>query len=200
MMAETIRQPKQQRSIDKKNRIIAAGYELFAEKGYFNTNTAEIAKKAGVSTGIVYGYFRDKRDILIDVLDIYIEKVSAKLYSIFEGRSEKCVLSDLVAETLDVTVDIHKSNAAIHAALHSLSASDEQVSGKFLKLENEMTKQFVGYMKKFGYETDDIYERVHVAMTLAQSFSHEEVYDKHSYIDYSKMRAIVIRTIVSLFE
>ena len=54
-MAENIREPQQKRSIDKKNRIIEAGYKLFAEKGYFDTNTAEIAKEAGVSTGIIYG-------------------------------------------------------------------------------------------------------------------------------------------------
>ena len=66
-MSQEVREPQQKRSIDKKNRIIEAGYELFAKDGYFNTNTSEIAKKAGVSTGIVYGYFHDKRDILIEV-------------------------------------------------------------------------------------------------------------------------------------
>lgn len=199
-MAENIRQPKQQRSIDKKNRIIVSGYELFAEKGYFNTNTAEIAKRAGVSTGIVYGYFHDKRDIMIDVLDIYIERVSTKLYSVFEEKAKSRDLSELVGGMLDATVDVHKTNAAIHEALHSLTASDDQVSEKFLLLENEMTKRFVEYIKELGYDFDDIFERVHIAMTLVQSFSHEEVYDAHSYIDYSKMRAIVINSIVSLFS
>lgn len=199
-MAEIIRQPKQQRSIDKKNRIIASGYELFAEKGYFNTNTAEIAKRAGVSTGIVYGYFHDKRDILIDVLDIYIEMVSTKLYSVFEERAKDNDLSKLVEGMLDATVEVHKSNAAIHEALHSLTASDAQVSEKFLVLENEMTKRFVGYMKELGYDASDVFERVHVSMTLVQSFSHEEVYDAHSYIDYDKMRKIVIDLIVALFS
>ena len=71
-MKNTIRQPRQERSIEKKNKIINAGYELFSEVGYYGTNTAEIAKRAGVSTGIVYGYFQDKRDILISVLEIYI--------------------------------------------------------------------------------------------------------------------------------
>ena len=62
-MKNQIRQPKQSRSVETKNRIITAGYQLFSEVGYYGTNTAEIAKKAGVSTGIVYGYFKDKKDI-----------------------------------------------------------------------------------------------------------------------------------------
>ena len=64
-MEKEIRQPIQQRSIDKKERIIKAAYELFSSEGYHGTITSDIAKKAGVSTGIVYGYFKDKRDILV---------------------------------------------------------------------------------------------------------------------------------------
>ena len=52
-MAEKIREPRQKRSIEKKRKIVMAGFQLFCEKGYYNTNTAEIAKYAGVSTGIV---------------------------------------------------------------------------------------------------------------------------------------------------
>ena len=71
-MENGIREPKQQRSIEKKERIIKAAYELFSENGYYKTVTSDIAKRAGVSTGIVYGYFTDKRDILFYVLKIYV--------------------------------------------------------------------------------------------------------------------------------
>ena len=63
-----VRNPIQKRSIEKKEKIIEAGFELICEKGYYNTNTVEIAKKAGVSTGIVYQYFNDKHDIFIEAL------------------------------------------------------------------------------------------------------------------------------------
>ena len=39
-----IRKPIQKRSIEKKEKIIESGFELICEKGYYNTNTAEIAK------------------------------------------------------------------------------------------------------------------------------------------------------------
>ena len=69
-MPEIIRKPVQKRSIETKKKIVDAAYALFSEVGYFNTNTAEIAKRAGVSTGIVYGYFKEKRDIMREVLYI----------------------------------------------------------------------------------------------------------------------------------
>ena len=49
-MKNNVRQPKQERSIEKKNKIIQAGWQLFSEVGYHNTNTAEIAKRAKIQT------------------------------------------------------------------------------------------------------------------------------------------------------
>ena len=71
MENKEIREPIQKRSIQKKESIISKGFELICQKGYYNTNTAEIAKAAGVSTGIVYQYFKDKHDILIAGLEKY---------------------------------------------------------------------------------------------------------------------------------
>lgn len=35
--------PMQKRSVEKRNRIIEKGFELMCEKGFYNTNTVEIA-------------------------------------------------------------------------------------------------------------------------------------------------------------
>lgn len=71
-MAE-IRQPIKRTSIDKKQKIIKAGLKVFSEKGYYNTTTVEIAKIAGVSTGIIYNYFKDKKDIFLHSLKLCFE-------------------------------------------------------------------------------------------------------------------------------
>ena len=41
------RVPTQKRSIEKRQKIVKAGFDLFCEKGYYKTNTAEIAKSNG---------------------------------------------------------------------------------------------------------------------------------------------------------
>ena len=82
-MKKAIRQPQQERSTEKKNRIIQASYEVFSEVGYFGANTSEIARRAGVSTGIVYSYFTDKRDLLLYVLKIYLDMVTSTIVILF---------------------------------------------------------------------------------------------------------------------
>jgi len=199
-MANFIREPIQQRSIEKKKKIIQAAYELFAEKGYFNTNTAEIAKRAHVSTGIVYGYFYDKRDILIDVLEIYLENVFGPILRMFDTVEPPLDLQDFVPNIIDQVVVTHRENAAIHEALHSLSSTDNLVDSKFKMLEGEMTTKIVSALRKLGYNQEDLTERVHIAIDIIQAYSHEAVFDDHSYINYERMREITINIIRRLFN
>ena len=60
-MPET-RIPKSEKAVAKRDRIIEKGFELMCEKGFYKTTTPDIAKAADVSTGIIYQYFKDKRE------------------------------------------------------------------------------------------------------------------------------------------
>jgi len=197
-MSDTVRTPRQQRSIETKQKIIKSGYELFAQKGYFNTNTAEIAKHAGVSTGIIYGYFHDKRDILLDVLDIYISKAFNPLVEMMQ-MTPPVDLKKFIPFVIDETVEFHKNNASIHEALHTLSFTDKVVNEKFMLLEKQMTEDIVSFLKASGYDIEDLAERVHLSIETVQSYAHECVYDKHDYIDYEKMRLRIIDMIIDLY-
>ncbi len=199
-MKTAIRQPKQERAIEKKNKIIEAGYKLFSEQGYFGCTTPEIAKCAGVSTGIVYGYFSDKHDILLCVLDIYIKEVSAPLMEIAQNLSAPVDVEKLVRSILDQTIEMHKSHAKLHETLHSLSASDKEVGARFLELENHVTKNLSAKLPELGVKTENCAEKVHLSMNLIQSFAHEYVFDHHPYIDYEVMYEIVLSTIVNMFR
>lgn len=198
-MSNTVRQPKQERAIEKKNRIIQAGYELFSEKGFFSCTTPEIAARAGVSTGIVYGYFRDKRDILLCVLEIYINRSFMPVMQIMREVTPPADVSEIVRRLMDKTIEIHRSNAALHETLHSLTASDKEVADKFLELENHITESVTAALPRLGVHTSHPAEKVHLAMNLMQSFSHEYVFDNHSYIDYTAMYEIVCDAVTKLF-
>jgi AcrR family transcriptional regulator len=57
-------QPKWQRRADERPReICAAALEVFAEKGFAAARLEEIARRAGVSKGTLYLYFKDKEDL-----------------------------------------------------------------------------------------------------------------------------------------
>jgi len=199
-MKNIVREPRQERSIEKKNRIIEAGYELFSEVGYYGTNTAEIAKRAGVSTGIVYGYFQDKRDILICVMEIYVNKVFDPIFKMFEKLSAPVDYSKIIPQVIDLIIKTHKKHAKMHEVLHSLSSTDEAVESQFIALEDAITVKISEKLLSLGENFENPMEKIHFAMDIIQSFSHEYVFDKHDYIDYFVMREMVTNTIISLFK
>jgi AcrR family transcriptional regulator len=68
--------------------ITEAAVELFATRGYYNTTILDVAKKAGVSSGLIYRYVNDKEDVLqlalLSVLERYREEIPRAL----EGRTD----------------------------------------------------------------------------------------------------------------
>ena len=76
---------RQKKKEEKRQRILTSASELFDEKGYGATTTREIAERAGVGTGTVFVYFREKRDLLFHVfrleLDPAIDEAFASLPS-----------------------------------------------------------------------------------------------------------------------
>jgi AcrR family transcriptional regulator len=60
-----------------KRAILRAALELFAEKGFYNTTTKAISRKAGIAEGTLFNYFETKEDLALyffeDELDGVIE-------------------------------------------------------------------------------------------------------------------------------
>lgn len=74
------------REREKQNRrqtILNAAETLFARNGYRKTKIEDIAAGAEVSVGTVYGYFQNKEELLVAVLDdigLYIRKIAGKAF------------------------------------------------------------------------------------------------------------------------
>jgi AcrR family transcriptional regulator len=56
--------------------VLEAALECFEEQGYDETTTAAIARRARVAVGTLYGYFADKRAILLEVLDATLREIA----------------------------------------------------------------------------------------------------------------------------
>lgn len=51
----------------KRERILRAATDVFAQSGYFNAKVSEIARTAGVADGTIYLYFDGKEDLLVSI-------------------------------------------------------------------------------------------------------------------------------------
>jgi hypothetical protein len=199
-----IREPIQKRSIEKKEKIIQAGFDLICEKGYYNTNTAEIARVAGVSTGIVYQYFKDKHDILIEGIKQYANFIFYPMLS-SENIDLKVSITkenfcDILRQMIDKFIKNHKLSQTAHEEIISMTHSDKEVAEIFHISEMEMTTKVTNILLQNNFSSNNLSEKVHVAIGMIDNLCHEVVYHKHPALDYDKMKEIVIKTIANMLE
>lgn len=195
-----VREPIQKRSIEKKEKIIKAGFELICDKGYYNTNTAEIAKLAGVSTGIVYQYFKDKHDILIEGIGIYANSIFYPMLSKINIHITQNNLSEVLRKIIKEFIANHKLSQTAHEEIMSMVHSDKQVAELYHKSEIEMTENLIKLLTDSGFSTNNLKEKVHISINLIDSLCHEIVYHKHADMNYDNMIDIVLNTIVNLLK
>ncbi len=198
-MESEVREPRQKRAIEKKEKIIKAGFDLICENGYHSTNTAEIAKEAGVSTGIVYQYFKDKRSIFLEGLEEYGDDIFFPMLK--DGNDFKIddfdkVMKDMIKHHIDE----HKVSKIAHEEITAMIHSDELVAAYYYRKELEVTEKIKAILLKNHFRDNHLDERVHIALGMIENLCHEVIYHKHKDMDYEIMTDLVINNIKELFK
>ena len=199
-MLDNIREPKQQRAIEKKERIIKAGFDLICKNGYYNTNTMEIAKSAGVSTGIVYQYFKDKYDILIEGLEKYGNNIFFPMLNNKNIIFDKKDFNKILKEMIKHYINNHKISNTAHEEITSMIHSDKRIAEYYYKRELEMTNSLKEILINNNFKDDNLSEKVHIMIGLIDNLCHEIIYHKHSNMNYDIMEEFVIDNIINLFK
>ncbi len=72
----------------RKETILAAATKLFADRGFHETSTSEIAKLTGVSEGSIFYHFKNKEDLLLNILQQIKERILEE-FSIYKADAQK---------------------------------------------------------------------------------------------------------------
>jgi TetR/AcrR family transcriptional regulator len=69
--------------LEKQEFILDSAAKIFAEKGYYQANISEICKKAGISNGALYKYFKNKANLysktlqrMLDLFQSYLSEIN----------------------------------------------------------------------------------------------------------------------------
>ncbi len=72
----------------KREAILRAAIDVFASRGFFGAQVADVARAAGVAAGTVYLYFRGKDDLLVSIFERTMRDALA------EGRAAAAAVAD----------------------------------------------------------------------------------------------------------
>ena len=197
-MSET-RIPTQKRSIEKRNKIIAYGFELMCNKGYYNVSTNDIAKYAEVSTGIVYQYFNDKKEIFIEGIKNYSDNIMFPILNVLKNNDVKINnLESLLNEMLDIFIKQHTLSKNAHEEMLALSHLDSDIAEIFHQKELDTTTVIVKTLKENNISSENLFEKVHIVIGIVENYCHEMVYHHHKTMNYDVMKKEVIKIITNI--
>lgn len=144
--------PEQNREIREKTRqqIIDAAFEKFANEGFSKTSVAAVAKKAGVSKGLIYHYFSSKEEILEAIFD-QLTDLGEEIMSFPEEYTAK----DKIHKILDETFTFIKTQSGLGKLMIGLALQQDAFSTlkpKIDKINAEQIALFASIMEELGHQ------------------------------------------------
>jgi AcrR family transcriptional regulator len=115
-------QPRQTRSIEKRERILAAARTVFEECGYGRAQVDDIAARAGIATGALYLSFRSKRQLLVELMNELVATLESLTLGLGDESDTREALHALLRASLRAD---RESYGVITAWLEAADADDE---------------------------------------------------------------------------
>jgi AcrR family transcriptional regulator len=135
--------------------ILMAALRLFSQKGYKTTTTDAIARKAGISKGLIYNYFPSKEKILEALIDEFIERVIPALPSPSGWKPPSRYLESLIRgwfSEIRNNPDLIKLGVQFHAddSLRKL------IKGKEAEIEAKYLAGFLDVFRRLGSDDPEV--------------------------------------------
>jgi AcrR family transcriptional regulator len=136
----------------RRSQIVEAATKLFSAQGFYRTTIKDVAKLAGISSGLVYQYFREKDDILLLVLLGVLDAHAREIPTVLEGISDS--LERLIAAVAAYcrVVDRHRVETILaYRSTKSLSVDRREVIMRKETETNELIAAAIRAAIKAGY-------------------------------------------------
>jgi len=157
----------QERTIINRQKIIVAAKELFNTKGYFNTNTKEIAKLAGVSTGSFYNYFPDKLEVFQEIITIHINKNYSDLAELIKKLDEQPELArESLSDYIRAGMAAAYKSMVLFQAYNSIAMNNPELRDR----DNEVSNKIMTALYTFCKESPHVKKRISPLVMSQMSF------------------------------
>lgn len=132
---------RERNKLEKRKRIVAAARRLFAEQGFAETTTQQIAEAADIGTGTLFLYARSKEDLLVMVFHEEMLATAQEAFSVVPG---KMPLVDQIMRVFERMVIYHERDLALaRLLLKEILMPDRQDRAE--ELTNLMTSIYAGF-------------------------------------------------------
>jgi AcrR family transcriptional regulator len=181
--------PMTKKGLKTRAKILEAARVVFARDGYVDARMTDVAEVGGLSTGGLYRYFTDKRDVFAAL----IEDLHEELYRA-SGRTHTAFKDDPLAALTDANrgyIEHYAENRDVMRAFIEAAGVDSRFRAIWWNMRQRHVKRFAAVLRSEGVETIDgtPVELVSEAMACMVEqccyvwFAHEDMRDSQVSID-----------------
>lgn len=138
----------------------------FVKKDIIILIQQRLQKQHGVSTGIVYNYFKDKHDILIEGIKIYADNIFYPMITISEENFDKNNFDKILRNMITKFIENHKLSQSAHEEITAMTHSDKEIANFFHSHEMKMTNTIVNLLIQNGFTSTNLPEKVHISIRI----------------------------------
>ncbi|HJX71103.1 MAG TPA: TetR/AcrR family transcriptional regulator [Bacteroidales bacterium] len=148
---------------ERKAQIKEVALEIIFEEGFQNTSISKISKRAGISKGLLYNYYKSKedmiREIVFDGLDNFMR--------IFDPDKDGILTDEEARFFIDETFNILKSNIKYWRLYFSVMLQPKVMSliqDRFVKVMEPFMNILISFFKYKGSENPIVEAKMVIAM------------------------------------
>jgi AcrR family transcriptional regulator len=165
----------------KREAVAEAAFALFLKEGFHRTTTRDIARRAGVSAGAPFTYFRDKEDILFYIVSKEQDRAGEQLLSALSrqiaeaahtGADPEDVFNNVLATYLRGIDEMRRFILLAYQETKSLNTETRQA----LIARERRLQALIGEAIRYGVERgrfapDNIELKAHNVMVLGHAWA-----------------------------
>ncbi|WJH30282.1 TetR/AcrR family transcriptional regulator [Paenibacillus sp. CC-CFT742] len=95
-------------SVNRRNDIISAAIDVFAEIGYYRATTAQVAERAQISQPYIFRFFKTKEALLLSALEVSWTRVIDSFRQVVETAASDQLERELI-EAYEKILESHQS-------------------------------------------------------------------------------------------
>src|SRR5262244_1240394 len=160
----------------KREAVAEAAFELFLKEGFHRTTTRDIARRAGVSAGAPFTYFKDKEDILFHIVSKEQDRAGEQLVDALSrqiaGADPEEVFNNVFATFLRGVDEMRRFVLLAYQETKSLTREARQA----LIAREKRLQALLGEGIRYGVERghfapDNLELKAHNIMVLAHAWA-----------------------------
>ena len=187
--------------LEKKRRIIESAYQLFSKNGVYNTVVDDIVKTTGIARGTFYLYFKDKSDLIEQM--IFFKSAESMKELLRKADREADDYPDVLSFArafIDMYIDILIDHKDILIVIDKNISACMQFFPDFYDEEAKtLYRKFVDRFIRAGYPEEEIDRKIYMVVCMLSGVCSDAILHGRPY-EMSVIREPLVAAVMNVLE